>query len=160
MRELRRFIFLNFSQVPVHLRGAIQFPKQVLCTVAWGHLKTVSDKVVIDVAWHGSDGVRNALCITFAVRKLQSSFIVVLKYGINHFALPVQHLSVKFFTWLIDRALAWLFFSSLPLFVSTTVGFYHIGAHLTKRRRSGSLVALVWHCLALPLLKPPLSYCC
>lgn len=66
--------------------------------MAWGHPKAGSGEVVTYAAWHGSDGMSNALWITSAARKLWNSSIVLLKYGINRFALLVQNLSVKFFT--------------------------------------------------------------
>lgn len=182
--------FVNFCRILLLLRGGVQFHKfftslssmaswrdapssgiqvagnchdanKCFAAVALGGPKILSDYGVINIAWHRSDGIRNMLCITFAVMKLWNNFIMGLKYSINYTPLLVRDLAARFLTWLINKALAWMFFNSLPLLVSTISVFYHIVTYPTKKKRqSGSSMVLVSHCLVLPLLKPSLSYCC
>lgn len=155
--------FVNFCQIPLLLRGGVQFHKffaslssmaswrdapssgiqvagnchdanKCFAAVALGRLKILSDYGVINIAGHGSDGIRNMLCITSAVMKLWNNFIMGLKYSINHSPLLVRNLAVRFLTWLINKALAWMFFNSLSLLVSTMTVFYHIVTCLTKKK--------------------------
>lgn len=61
--------------------------------MALGHPKILSGYGVINIGWHGSDRIRNMLCIAFAVMKLWNNFITGLEYSINHTLLLVGEFS-------------------------------------------------------------------